>query len=151
MKDPKNVTFETNTTQHLHRDFVDYPIVKNDLKPPELSQNLVLAENLGDCYSPDVASEYSSVNPKATPSSSLLPLLIMTYEVTRAVEAYREAGVDCPVYLAASGGRLEEYPPTVNDASTHVWSEVEVSPRYTPSSKCLGNPDSGPHLKKVIP
>ena len=25
MRDLKNVTFETNTTQKLHKDFVDYP------------------------------------------------------------------------------------------------------------------------------
>ena len=64
MKDLKNVTFETNTTQHLHRDFVDYLNSQERFTvtwscSPKLS---VSGEPWETAIKPDVASEYSSVN-----------------------------------------------------------------------------------------
>ena len=131
MKDLKNVTFETNTTQHLHRDFVDYLNSQERFEvtwscSPKLS---VSGEPWETAIKPDVASEYSSVNR----SDLYLKFVVATDndfdEVTRAVEAYREAGVDCPVYLMPLGGRSEEYSLNVNDVADAC---MERGWRFTP-------------------
>ena len=111
MRDLKNVTFETNTTQHLHEDFKRY--LSNDARfkttfscSPKLS---VSGESWSDAIVPAVASDYASV----TNSSQYLKFVVATMddfeEVGRAVEEYRNAGVECPVYLMPLGGRSEEY------------------------------------------
>ena len=111
MKDLKNVTFETNTTQHLHEDFKRY--LSNDARfkttfscSPKLS---VSGESWSDAIVPAVASDYASV----TNSSQYLKFVVASMddfeEVGRAVEEYRNAGVECPVYLMPLGGRSEEY------------------------------------------
>ena len=111
MADLKNVTFETNTTQSLHEDFYNY--LNNQTRftvtwscSPKLS---VSGEPWDTAILPDVAHQYSTVNG----SSQYLKFVVATLddfeEVTRAVEAYRERGVECPVYLMPLGGRSEEY------------------------------------------
>ena len=111
MADLKNVTFETNTTQHLHEDFKRY--LSNDARfkttfscSPKLS---VSGESWSDAIVPAVASDYASV----TNSSQYLKFVVASMddfdEVGRAVEEYRNAGVECPVYLMPLGGRSEEY------------------------------------------
>ena len=111
MKDLKNVTFETNTTQTLHDDFREYLNNQDRFTvtwscSPKLS---VSGEPWETAILPDVASQYNSVNG----SDMYLKFVVATSddfeEVTRAVEAYRDAGVKCPVYLMPLGGRSEEY------------------------------------------
>ena len=111
MKDLKNVTFETNTTQLLHEDFKRY-LNSNDLInvtwscSPKLS---VSGEPWETAIKPDVARDYSTVNG----SDIYLKFVVADRddidEVTRAVQEYRGAGVECPVYLMPLGGRSEEY------------------------------------------
>ena len=111
MKDLKNVTFETNTTQFLHEDFKRY-LNSNDLInvtwscSPKLS---VSGEPWETAIKPDVARDYSTVNG----SDIYLKFVVADRddidEVTRAVQEYRGAGVECPVYLMPLGGRSEEY------------------------------------------
>ena len=111
MQDLKNVTFETNTTQSLHEDFYNY--LNNQTRftvtwscSPKLS---VSGEPWDTAILPAVADQYNSVNG----SDIYLKFVVATNddfeEVTRAVEAYRDAGVQCPVYLMPLGGRSEEY------------------------------------------
>ena len=111
MADLKNVTFETNTTQYLHEDFKRY--LSDDARfkttfscSPKLS---VSGESWSDAIVPGVASDYASV----TNSSQYLKFVVATMddfeEVGRAVDEYRDAGVECPVYLMPLGGRSEEY------------------------------------------
>jgi len=38
-------------------------------------------------------------------------------EVTRAVQQYRDAGLECPVYLMPMGGRSEEYSLNVQEVA----------------------------------
>jgi 7-carboxy-7-deazaguanine synthase len=38
-------------------------------------------------------------------------------EVTRAVQLYRDSGVECPVYLMPLGGRSEEYTLNVQEVA----------------------------------
>jgi organic radical activating enzyme len=111
MKDLKNVTFETNTTQYLHEDFKRYlsdsaRFTTTFSCSPKLS---VSGESWEDAIVPGVASDYASV----ANSSQYLKFVVATMddfeEVGRAVQAYRDAGVECPVYLMPLGGRSEEY------------------------------------------
>ena len=119
MRDLKNVTFETNTTQNLHNDFYDY--LNNQERftvtwscSPKLS---VSGEPWDTAIKPDVAREYSCVDG----SDMYLKFVVAdgddVKEVGRAVDAYRDAGVQCPVYLMPLGGRSEEYTLNVQEVA----------------------------------
>ena len=111
MKDLKNVTFETNSTQKLHKEFREYLENNDRIRwtfscSPKLS---VSGESWENAIKPDVVADYYSV-----PNSSLYLKFVVADntdidEAARAVEAYREAGVECPVYCMPLGGRSEEY------------------------------------------
>ena len=131
MQDLKNVTFETNTTQVLHDDFFNY-LTDNDRITvtwscsPKLS---VSGEPWDTAIKPDVASEYQLV----TDSDMYLKFVVATQsdfdEVKKAVDAYRSAGVECPVYLMPLGGRSEEYVLNVKDVAEACMAEGW---RFTP-------------------
>ena len=119
MQDLKNVTIETNTTQHLHDDFYDYlnnsdRITVTFSCSPKLS---VSGETWEDAIKPDVAHEYQCV----TDSNIYFKFVVATQsdfdEVTRAVQQYRNSGVECPVYLMPLGGRSEEYTLNVKEVA----------------------------------
>jgi len=131
MQDLKNVTFETNTTQNLHEEFKNYLINQDRFKvtwscSPKLS---VSGEPWETAIKPDVAREYSSVSD----SELYLKFVVATQgdfdEVKRAVDAYRSAGVECPVYLMPLGGRSEEYALNVKDVAEACMAEGW---RFTP-------------------
>ena len=131
MKDLKNVTFETNTTQTLHEDFFNYLNNHERIEvtwscSPKLS---VSGEPWDTAIKPDVASQYSRVNG----SDIYLKFVVATNddfdEVTRAVKEYRNAGVECPVYLMPLGGRSEEYNLNVKDVAEAC---MERGWRFTP-------------------
>lgn len=118
MKDLKNVTIETNTTQLLHEDFRDYlATARFDVTfscSPKLS---VSGESWEDAIKPQVARDYYNV-----PNSNLYLKFVVADkddvdEVTRAVEEYKAAGVECPVYLMPLGGRSEEYTLNVQEVA----------------------------------
>jgi len=131
MQDLKNVTIETNTTQTLHEDFKRY-LNSNDLLnitwscSPKLS---VSGEPWETAIKPDVAWDYSTVNG----SDMYLKFVVATQddfaEVEKAVDAYRNAGVQCPVYLMPLGGRSEEYSLNVKDVAEAC---MEKGWRFTP-------------------
>ena len=131
MQDLKNVTFETNTTQKLHPDFKNYLESQDRFAvtwscSPKLS---VSGEPWETAILPDIASEYNSVNG----SDLYLKFVVATDddfdEVTKAVNEYRSAGVDCPVYLMPLGGRSEEYTLNVKDVAEAC---MERGWRFTP-------------------
>ena len=131
MQDLKNVTIETNTTQHLHDDFYDYlnnsdRITVTFSCSPKLS---VSGETWEDAIKPDVAHEYQCV----TDSNIYFKFVVATQsdfdEVTRAVQQYRNAGVECPVYLMPLGGRSEEYTLNVKEVAEAC---MERGWRFTP-------------------
>ena len=119
MRDLKNVTLETNTTQTLHPEFFEYLNSQERFEvtwscSPKLS---VSGEPWDTAIKPDVALQYSRV----TNSDIYLKFVVATKddfdEVTRAVEEYRTAGIQCPVYLMPLGGRSEEYNLNVKDVA----------------------------------
>jgi organic radical activating enzyme len=131
MQDLRNITFETNTTQHLHDDLYNYLNNSDRLTvtwscSPKLS---VSGEPWETAIKPDVASEYQCV----TDSELYLKFVVATEddfeEVKRAVDAYRSAGVECPVYLMPMGGRSEEYTLNVKDVAEACMAEGW---RFTP-------------------
>jgi organic radical activating enzyme len=131
MQDLRNITFETNTTQHLHDDLYNYLNDSDRLTvtwscSPKLS---VSGEPWETAILPDVAWEYQLIND----SDLYLKFVVATKddfdEVTRAVEAYRAKGVECPVYLMPLGGRSEEYTLNVKDVAEAC---MERGWRFTP-------------------
>ena len=131
MKDLKNVTFETNTTQLLHDDLFEY-INNNDSIEwtfscsPKLS---VSGETWETAIKPDVLRDYAhNLN-----SDVYLKFVVADMddvdEVGRAVSEYRAAGVDCPVYLMPLGGRSEGYDLTVQEVAKLC---MEQGWRFTP-------------------
>ena len=131
MQDLKNVTFETNTTQKLHDTLKDYLNNQDRITvtwscSPKLS---VSGEPWHTAIKPEVASDYASVKG----SDLYLKFVVATDddfdEVTRAVNEYRSAGVDCPVYLMPLGGRSEEYNLNVQEVANIC---MEKGWRFTP-------------------
>lgn len=119
MKDLKNVTFETNTTQFLHEDFRDYlqyraRFVTTFSCSPKLS---VSGESWSDAIKPDVAVNYSTVAGSDLYLKFVVADHIDVDEVDRAVAEYRAAGIECPVYLMPVGGRTEGYDLTVKEVA----------------------------------
>ena len=119
MRDLKNVTFETNTTQNLKEDFVEYLNTQDRFEvtwscSPKLS---VSGEPWETAIKPEVAHQYKLING----SDMYLKFVVADQddvdEVSRAVDAYREAGVDVPVYLMPLGGRSEEYTLNVQEVA----------------------------------
>ena len=111
MKDLRNVTFETNTTQLLHDDLFDYINSQSRIEftfscSPKLS---VSGERWEDAIKPDVAVDYNRNSNSNIYFKFVVADLDDFDEVDRAVGEYRAAGVHCPVYLMPLGGRSEEY------------------------------------------
>ncbi len=131
MADLKNVTFETNTTQHLHDDLFNYLHDSDRIKvtwscSPKLT---VSGESWEDAIKPDVAYCYSLVDD----SDIYLKFVVADSEdiadVDRAVAAYRKEGLECPVYLMPLGGRSEEYNLNVQEVAEIC---MERGWRFTP-------------------
>jgi 7-carboxy-7-deazaguanine synthase len=131
MSDLKNVTFETNTTQSLHAGFKEYLQKQERFHitwscSPKLS---VSGESWEAAIKPSVASEYFSI-----PNSNLYLKFVVAdrddiKEVGQAVEEYRKAGVECPVYCMPLGGRSEEYNLNVQEVAKVC---MEQGWRFTP-------------------
>jgi 7-carboxy-7-deazaguanine synthase len=132
MRDLKNVTFETNTTQFLHEDFRDYlqhraRFVTTFSCSPKLS---VSGESWSDAIKPDVALQYSNVVGSDLYLKFVVADAVDINEVDQAVRAYQSAGVECPVYLMPVGGRSEGYQLTVQEVAKQAMAKgYRFSPR----------------------
>ena len=131
MKDLKNVTFETNTTQHLHDDFFKYLNDNDDITvtwscSPKLSSS---GESWEDAIKPNVAASYQLVDFSDLYLKFVVADRADIDEAGRAVQQYRDAGVECPVYLMPMGGRSEEYNLNVQEVADIC---MERGWRFTP-------------------
>ena len=131
MKDLKNVTFETNTTQHLHDDLFNYLHDSDRIKvtwscSPKLT---VSGESWEDAIKPDVAYCYSLVDDSDIYLKFVVADSQDIADVDRAVAAYRKEGLECPVYLMPLGGRSEEYNLNVQEVAEIC---MERGWRFTP-------------------
>jgi len=131
MRDLKNVTFETNTTQSLHADFRDYLANQKRFQvtwscSPKLS---VSGETWADAIKPEVARDYYTVPNTSMYFKFVVADAMDVDEVTQAVQEYVQAGVNVPVYIMPLGGRSEEY--NVNRRRVAELA-MERGWRYTP-------------------
>lgn len=112
MKDLRNLTFETNGTQRLHKEFKyflkdNYHLMHNNITfsvSPKLSAS---GESWEDAVRPEVVKEYSQVG------FTYLKFVIDRQEdfdeVDSAVKAYRAEGFAGPVYVMPVGGTDAAY------------------------------------------
>ena len=131
MKDLKNVTFETNTTQTLHKDFEDYLRKQDRFEvtwscSPKLS---VSGEPWNTAIKPEIALSYYRI-----PNSQMYFKFVVADatdvdEVTKAVAEYNKVGIDVPVYIMPLGGRSEEYKLNTKGVAELA---MERGWRYTP-------------------
>ena len=131
MQDLKNVTFETNTTQHLHEDFYNYLNNQDRFTvtwscSPKLS---VSGEPWDTAIKPDVAHEYSLVDGSDLYFKFVVADRTDIDEAGRAVDEYRARGIEAPVYLMPLGGRSEEYNLNVQEVANVC---MERGWRFTP-------------------
>lgn len=131
MQDLKNVTFETNTTQNLHKDFFEYLSNQDRFRvtwscSPKLS---VSGEPWETAIKPEVAYEYSLVRDSDIYFKFVVADRTDINEAGKAVDEYRDAGIECPVYLMPLGGRSEEYNLNVKEVAEIC---MEKGWRFTP-------------------
>ena len=105
MQDLKNVTFETNTTQS------------------------VSGEPWETAIKPEIASQYNDVDDSDLYLKFVVADRTDIDEAGRAVDEYKKAGVECPVYLMPLGGRSEEYNLNVQEVANIC---MEKGWRFTP-------------------
>tara|TARA_B100001287_G_scaffold89254_1_gene74791 strand:- start:7115 stop:8011 length:897 start_codon:yes stop_codon:yes gene_type:complete len=131
MGDLKNVTFETNTTQLLHREFKDYLQNQDRFEitwscSPKLS---VSGEPWETAIKPEVAVDYADVGGSIMYLKFVVADRTDIEEAGRAVDEYKAAGIHCPVYLMPLGGRSEEYNLNVQEVANIC---MEKGWRFTP-------------------
>ena len=131
MKDLKNVTFETNTTQLLHKDFKQYLQDQDRFEvtwscSPKLS---VSGEPWETAIKPEVARDYADVGNSVMYLKFVVADRTDIEEAGKAVEEYKTAGINCPVYLMPWGGRSEEYNLNVQEVANIC---MEKGWRFTP-------------------
>src|SRR6056300_57456 len=131
MKDLKNVTFETNTTQTLHKDFEDYLRKQDRFQvtwscSPKLS---VSGEPWDTAIKPEIARSYNGI-----PNSEMYFKFVVADssdvdEVAQAVTEFNQVGINVPVYVMPLGGRSETY-----SLNTKKVAELAMARgwRYTP-------------------
>jgi organic radical activating enzyme len=131
MKDLKNVTFETNGTQALNKEFEHFVRTQDQIRftfscSPKLS---VSGESWSDAINPNIVKSYYEL-----PNSDLYLKFVVNDdvdvdEVSKAHEEFRLSGIKCPVYTMPLGGRFDEY-----KATTKRVAELAMARgwRYTP-------------------
>ena len=131
MRDLKNVTFETNSTQLLHDNFRDYlnnhdRITWTFSCSPKLS---VSGEPWDTAIKPNVVADYNDIQNSDLYLKFVVADRTDIDEAGRAVDEYRQAGIECPVYLMPLGGRSEEYNLNVKEVAEIC---MEKGWRFTP-------------------
>ena len=115
MRDLKNITFETNGTQELHPDFVEY--LQNWVGIPSITQREITfsvsaklspsGEKWEDAIKPEIVASYQQVG------KTYLKFVVETPEdfdeVEDAVAEYRSEGFEGVVYIMPVGGVVSVY------------------------------------------
>lgn len=112
MRDLRNLTFETNGTQHLHDEFKyflkdNYHLMRDGITfsvSPKLSAS---GEKWEDAICPNVIKEYQQVG--YTYLKFVIDKVEDFTEVDEAVNEYRQAGFVGPVYVMPVGGTDKAY------------------------------------------
>jgi 7-carboxy-7-deazaguanine synthase len=132
MRDLHNLTFETNGTQHLHKEFKDflsdnYHLPKDSITfsvSPKLSAS---GEKWSDAIKPEVVVEYQQRG--YVYLKFVIDNILDFDEVDRAVKEYRAAGFHGQVYVMPVGGTDKAY----FSNTRHIADEALVRGyRYSP-------------------
>jgi 7-carboxy-7-deazaguanine synthase len=120
MEGLKNVTFETNATQVLRPDFIDFLKHQRGIQftfscSPKLS---VSGESWNDAIKPNIVKSYNDIDGTNLYLKFVVADGVDVAEVQNAVSEYQKAGVECPVYLMPMGGRSEEYNFNVDEVAS---------------------------------
>ena len=131
MKDLKNVTFETNTTQLLKINFRKFLKLHKQLHitfscSPKLS---VSGHSWDDAIIPEVALDYFTVTNSQLYFKFVVCDAMDMVEVDKAVHEYNRAGVEAPVYVMAVGGTSHSY---FKNAKQVAKLAMEKGYRYSP-------------------
>jgi organic radical activating enzyme len=131
MKDLTNVTIETNGTQALHPDFAHYLSTQNRIKitwscSPKLS---VSGHTWDQAIKPHIVASYNKIPGSLLYLKFVVASLADVEEVDRAVQAYRDEGIECPVYLMPVGGTNSIY-----ELNAKTVAEIAINKgwRYSP-------------------
>jgi 7-carboxy-7-deazaguanine synthase len=118
MADLKNITFETNGTQELHKDFrhflLDWTLNSKFGKKGSTALTFSVSAKLSasgekweEAIRPDIVMSYANIG------HTYLKFVVETdehiHEAIRATDEYRAAGFAGPVYLMPQGGVVEPY------------------------------------------
>ena len=115
MRDLKNITFETNGTQELHPDFVEY--LQNWVGIPSITQREITfsvsaklspsGEKWEDAIKPEIVASYQQVG------RTYLKFVVENpddfEEVEEAVSEYRREGFEGVIYIMPVGGVVSVY------------------------------------------
>ena len=112
MKDLRNLTFETNGTQHLHEEFKDFLIKDYHLQRDQITFSVspklsASGEAWSDAVCPDVVKEYQQRG--FTYLKFVVDKAADFEEVDDAVSEYRQNGFVGPVYVMPVGGTDAAY------------------------------------------
>ena len=139
MRDLKNITFETNGTQELHKDFrhflLDWTLNSKFGKKGPTALTFSVSAKLSasgelweEAIKPDVVMSYAAIG------HTYLKFVVETdahiHEAIRATDAYRAAGFTGPVYLMPQGGLQGSYEQNLRSiADICVERGFNLSPR----------------------
>ena len=132
MRDLKNLTVETNTTQRLHPQFAEYLSTQDRFQvtwacSPKLT---VSAEPWKDAIRPEIARSYLDIDKSKMYLKFVVADNVDIDDVHKAVKEFSDAGVDVPVYVMPVGGCKEEYGENkVNVAELALAKGWRYSPR----------------------
>lgn len=112
MRDLRNLTFETNGTQHLHEEFKDFLIKDYHLQRDQITFSVspklsASGEAWSDAVCPDVVKEYQQRG--FTYLKFVVDKAADFEEVDDAVSEYRQNGFVGPVYVMPVGGTDAAY------------------------------------------
>jgi organic radical activating enzyme len=112
MQDLRNITFETNGTQHLHEEFKDFLIKDYHLQRDQITFSVspklsASGEAWSDAVCPDVVKEYQQRG--FTYLKFVVDKASDFEEVDDAVSEYRQRGFVGPVYVMPVGGTDAAY------------------------------------------
>lgn len=118
---PASVTWETNGTQRLRDNFVDY--LNTDLFQSEIFFSVspklwtVAGEKREKAIKPDVVAQYWDLSRKGQLKFVVGPHQEQWDELDEVVDLYRKAGVHYPIYIMPVGAREEEQQATAGDVA----------------------------------
>ena len=133
---PRSVTYETNGTQILTKEFKDFWLQEEAVIMPELFFSVspklwtVAGEERDKAIKPEIVQEYYNLSAAGHLKFVLGSEERQWDEMEEVLEMFRKAGVHYPVYIMPVGAREEEQVATAGEVATMAFKRgYNVSPR----------------------